>query len=72
MAIQIEVLPGDLFTLFVYFFTATNEGKGKDVIFNRLFFQLDKQVRQVYGLQQYNIHVDNLRKEIAKTKKAKS
>lgn len=63
--IKIEILPADFFSFYTLFFTSTNEGKSQNLVLNRLFHELDKQARKIYG-KSYAIHIENLRKEIAK------
>ena len=68
MSIKIEIQPQDLNTLHVFFFTATQEGTSQNVIFNRLFQELDKQVKKQYGIA-YAGHIQNIRKEVEKQRK---
>ena len=66
--IKISIEPRDLSVLYPFFFTASHEGKSKNETFNRVFTELDKEIRKQYGVAYLN-YVGNLRKEVEKLKK---
>lgn len=66
--IKITIDPQDLIPLFTVFFTASHEGKSQNNTFNRVYTELDKQVRKQYGVAYINF-IENLRKQVEKQRK---
>ena len=66
--IKLNIEPRDLSVLYPFFFTASHEGKSKNETFNRVFVELDKEIRKQYGVAYLNF-VGNLRKTVEQQRK---
>lgn len=63
--IKVTIDPQDLIPLYRFYFTSSHEGKSEHPTHNRMFEQLDKEIRKQYGIA-YNNYVTTLRNEVKK------